>query len=122
MLLPRTAVCAVPLPPSRRRDIDPKRPYGFTLLETPIVIWLDKDGVHRAFKDVCPHRLIPLSEGRITADGELECGYHGWRFAGGGTCTAIPQGGDPADPRAAATPYQCTVKQGQPAGAASWRH
>lgn len=26
----------------------------------------------------CPHRLVPLSEGRVNQQGELECGYHGW--------------------------------------------
>lgn len=38
---------------------------------------------------------------------------HGWRFEGAGKCTTIPQGGDPANPRACATAYQCTIKQGE---------
>ena len=48
--------------------------------------------------------------------------YHGWRFDGYGTCTAIPQGGDPGDPQTHATAYQCAARQGllwvklQPAG------
>ena len=40
----------------------------------------------------CPHRLAPLSEGRIEpADGSLYCNYHGWRFDGQGACRGIPQ-------------------------------
>jgi nitrite reductase/ring-hydroxylating ferredoxin subunit len=40
---------------------------------------------------VCPHRLAPLSEGRITEAGHLECAYHGWTFNQQGSCIAIPQ-------------------------------
>lgn len=58
---------------------DVVEPYPFTLLNEPIVIWKDADGKFHAFKDVCPHRLVPLSQGRVTTiDGEsvLECPYH----------------------------------------------
>lgn len=61
--------------------------------------------------DACPHRLAPLSEGRIiTADSQgqeiskkqlakydgptrqlVECSYHGWAFAADGKCARIPQ-------------------------------
>lgn len=81
-------------------DLDPARPFRFTLLEQDLVLWWDRQaGQWRAFADVCPHRLVPLSEGRINARGELECPYHGWSFNGAGHCTAIPQ----AEPAAAAT-------------------
>ena len=33
-------------------------------------------------------------------DGTLSCAYHGWRFAGDGACTAIPQVGTAHVPRA----------------------
>ena len=42
--------------------------------------------------DICPHRLAPLSKGRVdTNTGCIECPYHGWQFASNGTCTSIPQ-------------------------------
>ena len=42
--------------------------------------------------DVCPHRLAPLSQGRVDPQsGCIECPYHGWQFAVDGTCTRIPQ-------------------------------
>jgi phenylpropionate dioxygenase-like ring-hydroxylating dioxygenase large terminal subunit len=73
-------------------DLDPRRPRPFTLLGEDLVLWWDRDGGSwRAFADVCPHRLVPLSEGRLDAEGRLECPYHGWRFEGSGRCTAIPQ-------------------------------
>ena len=60
-------------------DLDPNRPSPFTLLEQDLVLWFDKAGDQwRAFADVCPHRLVPLSEGRLNSAGELECPYHGW--------------------------------------------
>ena len=48
-------------------------------------------GCWRAYKDECPHRLVPLSEGRVNEVGDLECPYHGWSFTGeNGSCTKIP--------------------------------
>ena len=77
------------------RDLDPGRPSAFTLLEQDLVLWWEAaSGRWRAFPDVCPHRLVPLSEGRINGDGQLECPYHGWCFDGEGRCRSIPQ----ADP------------------------
>lgn len=60
-------------------DVAPGQLYKFTLLNTPIVIWRDGAAV-RAFKDACPHRLVPLSEGRIAPNGCLECPYHGKNY------------------------------------------
>ena len=76
-------------------------------------IWKDGHNAWQAFLDVCPHRLIPLSEGRITDNKELQCAYHGWLFESSGKCTAIPQGGNVNNPRTCATVYQCAVKQGE---------
>ena len=110
------------------------------------VIWY-ADSRWNVLRDVCPHRLVPLSEGRIDESGQMECGYHGtlpllptftgspscrscrilgsaglqiltagtyhagWAFTGDGTCTKIPQGGDPANPRSCAVAYPSTEKQ-----------
>jgi phenylpropionate dioxygenase-like ring-hydroxylating dioxygenase large terminal subunit len=60
------------------------------LLGQPLV--LGRDGGNRVFamKDICPHRGIPLSCGRVEGQ-DLECCYHGWRFnVHSGTCTLIP--------------------------------
>lgn len=60
-----------------------------TLLDEPLLIGRDKHGAVFAFRDVCPHRAMPLSYGRF--DGEtVECPYHGWRFGTDGVCTLIP--------------------------------
>lgn len=73
-------------------DLDKSKPVKFTLLERDLVIWWDRhSNAWKAFDDRCPHRLVPLSEGRIADDGLLECPYHGWAFTGDGNCDRIPQ-------------------------------
>ena len=43
-------------------------------------------------RDECPHRLAPLSEGRVDPlSGCIECPYHGQQFDGKGKCKLIPQ-------------------------------
>ena len=59
------------------------------LLGEPVLLGRAADGRVFALRDICPHRGIPLSDGRF--DGrEIECCYHGWRFDPRGHCTAIP--------------------------------
>ncbi|MGK7920511.1 MAG: Rieske 2Fe-2S domain-containing protein [Trichodesmium sp.] len=73
-------------------DLDKTKPTKFTLLERDIVIWWEeKTSQWRVFADQCPHRLAPLSQGRINQAGCLECPYHGWAFSGIGNCEIIPQ-------------------------------
>ncbi|MBD2043212.1 Rieske 2Fe-2S domain-containing protein [Microcoleus sp. FACHB-672] len=73
-------------------DLDKTKPNKFTLLSQDLVLWWDTQAnCWRAFEDQCPHRLAPLSEGRIAEDGLLECPYHGWAFQGDGACERIPQ-------------------------------
>ena len=96
-------------------DLDRTQPQRFTLLDRDLAIWWD-GGNWRAFADRCPHRLAPLSEGRISEDGLLECPYHGWAFDGEGKCDRLPQEPPEVDARAAsrscATAFATAVRQG----------
>ena len=86
-------------------DLDRRQPTPFTLLGTDLVLWHERaSGQWRAFADVCPHRLVPLSDGRINGRGELECPYHGWSFGGDGRCTLIPQATPEQQQTACASP------------------
>ena len=60
------------------------------LLGVPLAVGRDREGRAFALRDNCPHRGIPLSDGRF--DGELvECCYHGWKFEPhSGRCRHIP--------------------------------
>ena len=71
------------------RKIRRGRTLAKILLGEPILLGRDNEGAAFALRDLCPHRAMPLSCGRF--DGrEIECCYHGWRFATNGVCTAIP--------------------------------
>ncbi len=60
-----------------------------TMLGEPIVLGRKSDGSVFALRDICPHRGIPLSFGRM-CDDDVECCFHGWRFNSAGRCTSIP--------------------------------
>ena len=84
-------------------DLAPDRPTPVELLGRRYVIWKPRSGPYRVFLDLCPHRLAPLSEGRLDASGErLMCSYHGWCFDAEGLCRRIPQASpvEPAERRA----------------------
>ncbi|MCK9893385.1 aromatic ring-hydroxylating dioxygenase subunit alpha [Frankia sp. AgB32] len=63
-------------------------PVAVRLLGQPWVL-ARLDGTLAAFADRCPHRLAPLSAGRVDGQ-EIVCAYHGWRFVVSGECTAVP--------------------------------
>jgi phenylpropionate dioxygenase-like ring-hydroxylating dioxygenase large terminal subunit len=65
------------------------KPLAREILDVPLALFRDAQGVAHALLDRCPHRNVPLSEGEVVA-GELQCPYHGWRFDGGGACRHIP--------------------------------
>ncbi|XP_020091815.1 protochlorophyllide-dependent translocon component 52, chloroplastic-like isoform X1 [Ananas comosus] len=73
-------------------DLDKRAPHAKTVMGLDVVVWWDRaEGRWQVFDDRCPHRLAPLSEGRIDPRGRLQCVYHGWCFDGSGNCKYIPQ-------------------------------
>jgi len=60
------------------------------LLGEPVLIGRMKDGTAFALRDICPHRGVPLSAGKVMPEGAVECPYHGWRFKADGQCALIP--------------------------------
>ena len=59
------------------------------LCDRPVVLYRRANGTLVALTDRCPHRLLPLSAGSRVGD-EIQCGYHGMRFASDGVCTMVP--------------------------------
>ena len=95
------------------------------------MIWHD-GAAWRCFEDRCPHRAVPLSEGRVETAAaaasaavgsagsrkeaaknlpkELQCAYHGFQFAFDGACTAVPQAiSSKAEQRARSNPRACAA-------------
>lgn len=69
--------------------LKPRKILAKILLNEPILFGRDRHGKAFAIQDYCPHRAVPLSDGRFNGE-EIECCYHGWRFNAKGQCTAIP--------------------------------
>jgi len=64
-------------------------PLARTLLGEDVVLFRSADGTPAALLDECPHRLAPLSKGRVVGD-VIECGYHGMCFDARGACIRVP--------------------------------
>ena len=63
---------------------------ALTLLDRPLAVGRDAQGRAFALTDLCPHRAMPLSFGRVDGTA-VECCYHGWKFdAHSGQCCEIP--------------------------------
>ncbi|KAE8653476.1 hypothetical protein Csa_007178 [Cucumis sativus] len=99
-------------------DLDKKVPIGKKVLGLDLVVWWDRnENAWKVFDDSCPHRLAPLSEGRIDQWGRLQCVYHGWCFNGSGDCKFIPQAPPDGPPvhsskKACVAIYPTTVQNG----------
>jgi phenylpropionate dioxygenase-like ring-hydroxylating dioxygenase large terminal subunit len=105
------------------QDLDRRRPNKITLLGKDFVVWYNQPlDTWTAFADICPHRLVPLSEGRIETKSDdsqvLQCAYHGWEFDTTGQCRHIPQLSRAScamaiqNPRSCATSFPVLVAQG----------
>lgn len=55
------------------------------LLNEPVILFRDENGLVRALDGICPHRMVSLSLGKLVG-GTVQCGYHGLRFDGSGKC------------------------------------
>jgi vanillate O-demethylase monooxygenase subunit len=76
-------------PATWSRDVTDK-PIQRRILGELVALYRAEDGEIHALEDACPHRLAPLSMGRVRGSA-LECGYHGLTFDGAtGRCVRIP--------------------------------
>ncbi len=78
-------------PAAWTRDIAGDAPFARTILNEKLVFFRNADGDVVALRDRCPHRYAPLSRGHVVG-GQIQCGYHGLRFDGGGMCVFNPHG------------------------------
>ncbi|TXG65823.1 hypothetical protein EZV62_007098 [Acer yangbiense] len=97
-------------------ELDKRVPLPKKILGLDVVVWWDRnENTWKVFDDTCPHRLAPLSQGRIDQWGRLQCVYHGWCFNGTGDCKFVPQATPDGPPihtskKACARVYPTTVQ------------
>ncbi len=84
------------------KDIDGQL-RSVRILGEDLVIFRTSGGQVAVLQDRCPHKLLPLSKGRLI-NNEIECGYHGSVFGADGKCTRIP--GQPRVPPTACVPIR----------------
>lgn len=71
-------------------------PVAAKLLDEPLVIYR-LNGQAVVANDICPHRGVPMSMGKLK-DGGIVCAYHGLRFGADGRCNHIPANPDKGIP------------------------
>lgn len=72
-------------------QFDQLHPTAVMCDNTAYVLFRNRENSLCALADQCAHRRAPLSLGKLTKQGWIECPYHGWRFDGAtGLCQAIP--------------------------------
>ena len=70
---------------ARSEQVTDKKVYKRKIMKKEVVLFRDNNGQVGVLKDQCPHKGLPLSQGRMI-DGKVVCGYHGWAFDTQGTC------------------------------------
>jgi nitrite reductase/ring-hydroxylating ferredoxin subunit len=71
------------------RDFEVGKLMPLVVLNERLVIYRSASNRLVALEDRCPHRLAPLSAGRLEQD-DIRCMYHGLKFAPDGRCVQIP--------------------------------
>lgn len=75
--------------PITKSNLSKKKIHKFKVDNNEIVLWWDNKK-WCCTGSVCKHRLGDLSNGLITPQGQLKCGYHGWEYSSCGNCTYVP--------------------------------
>jgi phenylpropionate dioxygenase-like ring-hydroxylating dioxygenase large terminal subunit len=68
------------------------QPVGVTRLGEKLVFWRDPAGKVSAAVDLCPHRGVALSVGKMN-NGHLQCPFHGFEYDSSGKCVLVPANG-----------------------------
>ena len=108
--LPFTVMRRTWQPVMLTRDLSAGKVHTAMLLGEHLALWRDTAAQPRAVRDLCPHRGARFGIGSVCGD-DLVCPYHGWRFSGGGSCTAIPSLGDQKPPSGFGIPGYATAER-----------
>src|SRR5262245_12365346 len=87
------------------RQVGRNKTLGVSFGGDAIALARTETGKVFALEDRCAHRQFPLSKGVVCAGGELQCGYHSWRYNDEGQITRIPQCAPGAKPNRGVRAY-----------------
>lgn len=73
--------------------VSPGKMVGLKRLGKELLIFRTTDGKWGCLEDLCSHRGVKLSAGKLKEDGCVECPFHGLSFSVNGDCTLIPANG-----------------------------
>src|SRR3954465_5718617 len=76
--------------PALSASLKPGQMRREMLLGEPVLLGRMRDGTAFALRDICPHRGVPLSAGKVLAENTVECPRHGWPSGSDGVCALIP--------------------------------
>ena len=99
-------------PVALARDLAAGELRAVTLLGEDVVLWRGAGGI-RAWQDLCVHRGVKLSLGKIADGCRLRCAYHGWTYDEDGRCVHMPAHPSLAPPpRARVKIFACAERAG----------
>ena len=73
------------------------KPIGVTRMGEKMVAWRDSSGKVTVMSDLCPHRGVALSAGKLVGDC-IQCPFHGFEYDSSGDCRFIPANGKNSQP------------------------
>ena len=73
-----------------RTIADPESFFTADVAGEPVVIVRDKEGILRAFSNVCRHRAGPIAQGNGCRH-VFQCAYHGWTYTLDGRLIGTPE-------------------------------
>ena len=74
------------------REVKRGKPIGVTRMGEKLVLWRNEQGKIVCMRDLCPHRGVALSIGKLMG-GHIQCPFHGFQYDTSGQCVLIPANG-----------------------------
>jgi phenylpropionate dioxygenase-like ring-hydroxylating dioxygenase large terminal subunit len=74
------------------KEVPRGRPVGVLRMGERLVLWRDGAGNLSCMRDLCPHRGVALSEGKLVGD-HIQCPFHAFEFDRHGEVRLVPANG-----------------------------
>jgi phenylpropionate dioxygenase-like ring-hydroxylating dioxygenase large terminal subunit len=76
-------------------EVPTGKPIGVTRMGEKLVFWRDSQGKPACLRDLCPHRGVALSAGKVLGD-HVQCPFHGFEYDPAGHARLVPALGENA--------------------------